>query len=130
MSVTQGGPNPWSNWADSPVFSRKRRLDAAEGAGFALQRPNGRRRPPTCSWSEPPRGVVVVELKVAGNDAGDELCSCRSSGEAELVGAVVLEARGQLLRGLRGAVRSVDKVAWPLGGWSYVGDELTRRRVR
>ena len=50
--------------------------------------------------SEPRRGVVVVELKVAGNDASDELCGCRSLGEAELIVAVVLEARGQLLRGL------------------------------
>ena len=80
--------------------------------------------------SKPRRGVVVVELKVAGNDAGDERCGCRSSGEYELVGAVVLEARGQLLRVLRGAVKSVDMVVWPLGGRSCVGDELRRRCVR
>ena len=55
--------------------------------------------------------MVVVELKVAENDAGDELCGCRSLGEDELVAVVVFEARGQLLRGLCGAVRSVDKVA-------------------
>ena len=73
--------------------------------------------------------MVVVELKVAGNDAGDELCSCRSSCEDELIDAVVLEARGQLLHGLRGAVKSVDMVVWPLGGRSYVGDELRWRRV-
>ena len=72
----------------------------------------------------------MIELKVTGNDADEELCGCRSSGEAELVVAVVLEARGQLLRGLQGAVSFLDKVVWPLGGRSYVGDELRRRRVR
>ena len=60
--------------------------------------------------SKPHQGVVVVELKVTGNDAGDELCGCRSSGEDELASEVVLEARGQLLCGLRGAVRLVEKV--------------------
>jgi hypothetical protein len=29
--------------------------------------------------------VVVAGLKVAGNDAGDELCGCRSSGELGLI---------------------------------------------
>ena len=38
------------------------------------------------------RGVVVVELGVTGNNAGDELCGCRNSGEAELVIAMVLES--------------------------------------
>jgi hypothetical protein len=80
--------------------------------------------------SEPRRVVAAVGLGVAGNDTGDELGGCRSSGEVGLVAAVVLEARGQLLRGLRGAARSVDSVAWPLDGRSYVGDELRRRRVR
>ena len=72
----------------------------------------------------------MVELKVVGNDADYKLCGCRSSGEAELIVAVVLEARGQLLHGLRGAVKSVDSVAWSLGGWSYVGDKLRQRHVR
>ena len=33
--------------------------------------------------SKPQLLVVVVELGVAGNDAGDDLGSCRSSGEEE-----------------------------------------------
>ena len=68
--------------------------------------------------------VVAVELGVAGNEAGDELCSCRSSGEVELVAMVTLEAQGQFLRGLRGTVKSLDMVVCPLGGRSIVGDEL------
>ena len=71
-----------------------------------------------------------MELGVAENDAGDDLGRRRSSNEDELVGAVIVEARGQLLRGLHGAVRLVGMVVWPLGGWSYVGDELRWRRVR
>ena len=74
--------------------------------------------------------MVEVELGVAGNDAGDDLGGRRSSDEDELVGAVIMEARGQLRRGLHGAVRLVGMVVWPLGGRSYVGDELRRRRVR
>ena len=80
--------------------------------------------------SKPHRGVVVVELKVTGNNVGVELCGWKSLDEAELVVAVVLEARGQLLHGLQGAVSSVDKVAWPLGGRSYVSDELKQWRMR
>ena len=68
--------------------------------------------------------VVVVELQVAGNNAGDELCGCRSSGEVELVVVVILEAQGQLLCDLRDEVNSLDKVARPLRGRSHVGDEL------
>ena len=74
--------------------------------------------------SEPRRVVVVVELQVTGNDAGDELCGCRSSGEVELVAVGLLEAQGQLLRGLRDEVNSLGMVACPLGGRSIVGDEL------
>ena len=58
------------------------------------------------------------------NDAGDELSGWRSLGEIEPVAVVILEARGQLLRGLHGAVKSVDMVVWPLVGRSIVGDEL------
>ena len=43
--------------------------------------------------NKPRRGVVVVDLGVAGNDADDKLCGCRSLGESELVVVVVLEAR-------------------------------------
>ena len=74
--------------------------------------------------------MVEVELGVAGNDADDELCSCRSSGEVELVAVVILEAQGRLLHGLRGAVKSLDMVVCPLGGRSIVSDELRRRRVQ
>ena len=49
--------------------------------------------------SEPRRVVVVVELRVTGNNADDDLCGCQSSGEVELVAVVILEAQGQLLRG-------------------------------
>ena len=38
--------------------------------------------------------VVVVELGVAGNDAGVELGGFRSSGELELDATVIVEARG------------------------------------
>ena len=72
----------------------------------------------------------MVELQVTGNDASDELCGCRSLGEVELVAVVVLEARGQLLCGLCGAVNLLDKVGWQLGGRSYIGDELRWRHVR
>ena len=74
--------------------------------------------------------VVVVGLGVAGNDAGDDPGGRRSSDEDELVGVVIVEARGQLLRGLHGAVRLVGMVVWPLGGRSHVGDEIRRRCVR
>ena len=42
--------------------------------------------------SEPRRVVVVVELQVTGNDAGNELCSYRSSRGEELAVVVILEA--------------------------------------
>ena len=42
--------------------------------------------------SNPRRLVVEVELGVAGNDAGDELCGCRSLGEVETIAGGV--ARG------------------------------------
>ena len=35
--------------------------------------------------NEPRQVVVVVVLGVAGNDAGDDLCGCRSSGKVEPV---------------------------------------------
>ena len=70
-----------------------------------------------------------MEFGVAGNDAGDELCGCRGTGEVGPIFVVLLEAQGQLLRGLGGAVRLVDMVVGPLGGQSYVGDELRRRRA-
>ena len=100
MSVTRGGQIPGQTGltrrrlATGDVQTRRRARvspsgDQMDGGGH-----------PRAAGSKPHRGVVVVELKVTGNHAGDELCGCRSSGEAELVIVVVLEARGQLLRGL------------------------------
>ena len=74
--------------------------------------------------SNPRRLVVEVKLEVAGNDAGDELCVFRGTGEVEPVVVVLLEAQGQVLRGLRDEVNSLGMVACPLGGRSIVGDEL------
>ena len=68
--------------------------------------------------------MVEVKLGVAGNDAGDELCGCRGTGEVENVFVVLLEAQGQVLRGLRDEVNSLGMVACPLGGRSICGDEL------
>ena len=70
-----------------------------------------------------------MSSRVIENDADNELCGCRSSGVVELVAVVILEAQGQLLHGLRGAVKSLDMVVCPLGGRSIVGDELRRRRM-
>ena len=74
--------------------------------------------------SEPRRVVVVAGLGVAGNDVGDESSGCRSSGEVELVGAVLMEARGLILHHLRGTVMLVGAMAGPVSGRSLVGDEL------
>ena len=61
---------------------------------------------------------------VDGNDAGDELCGCQGTGEVRPIVVVLLEAQGQVLRGLRDEVNSLGMVACPLGGRSIVGDEL------
>ena len=74
--------------------------------------------------SESRRVVVMVELQVTGNDAGDELCGCRGTGEVGPVVVVLLEAQGQVLRGLRDEENSLGMVACPLGGRSIGGDEL------
>ena len=73
---------------------------------------------------EPRRMVVAVGLGVAGNDADDELCGCRSSGELGLVARGHGEVRGVVLRVPGDAVSALDMVVWPLGGWSIVGEEL------
>ena len=70
------------------------------------------------------RLVAVVELRVAGNVAGDELCGCGSSGEVEPKAAGHGEARGVVLRVPASAVSALVKVVWPVGGRSHVGDEL------
>ena len=68
--------------------------------------------------------VVVAGLGVAGNDAGDESSGCRSSGEVELVGAVLVEVRGVILQHLHRTVKLVGTMAGALGGRSLVRDEL------
>ena len=68
--------------------------------------------------------VVLVELGVAGNGAGDDFGGRRSSGAVELEATGHGEARGVVLRVPAGAVRASDTVVWPVGGRSHVGDEL------
>ena len=88
MSVTQGGQIPDQTGltgrclAAGDVQTRRRVRVSPSGDQIDT---GGHLR---AAGSKPRRGVVVVELKVTGNDAGDELCGCRSSGEAELVAAV------------------------------------------
>ena len=88
MSMTQGGQIPGQTGlthrrlTTGDVQTRRRVWvlpsgDQMDGGGHLR-----------VAGSEPRRGVVVVELKVIGNDAGDELGSCRSSGEVELIVAV------------------------------------------
>ena len=80
--------------------------------------------------NEPRRLVVVVELGVAGNIAGDELCGCRSSGEVEPEATGHGEARGVVLRVPASAVSVLVTMVWPVGGWSHVSDELGGGRCR
>ena len=68
--------------------------------------------------------MVVVELGVAGNVAGDDLGGRRSSGEVEPEAMEHGEARGVVLRVPAGAVSALDAVVWPVVGWRHVGDEL------
>ena len=58
------------------------------------------------------RLVAVVELRVAGNVAGDELCGCRSSGEVKLEATGHGEARGVVLRVPASAVSVLVTVVW------------------
>ena len=74
--------------------------------------------------SEPRRVRVVVGLGFTGNDAGDELCGCRSSGEHGLVVRGHGKGRAVVLRVPRDAVSVLDTVVWPVGGRSHVGDKL------
>ena len=80
--------------------------------------------------SKPHRLVVVVELGVAGIDAGDEPCGCRSTGVVETVAREHGEERARVLRVPGVAVKLMATVVRPLDGRSLVGDELVRRRVR
>ena len=79
---------------------------------------------------EPRRLVVVVELGVAGIDAGDEPCGCRGTGVVEPVAREHGEGRAMVLRAPGDAVKLTAMVVRPLDGRSLVGDELVRRRVR
>ena len=74
--------------------------------------------------SKPQLLVVLVELGVAGNGAGDDFGGRRSSGEVELDARGHGEARGVVLRVPASAVSALDMVVWPVGGRSHVGDEL------
>ena len=65
-----------------------------------------------------------MKLEVAGNDAGDELCGCRSSGEVEPEATGHGEARGEVLWASASAVSVLVTVVWPVGGRSHVGDKL------
>ena len=68
--------------------------------------------------------VVVVGLGITGNNVGDELCSCRSSGEVEPEATGHGKARGVVLRVPTSAVSALVTVVWPMGGRSHIGDEL------
>ena len=74
--------------------------------------------------SKPQLLVVVVELGVAGNGAGDDLGGRRSSCDDEPEATEHGEARGEVLRVPTSAVSALDMVVWPVGGRSHVGDEL------
>ena len=80
--------------------------------------------------SKPHRLVVVVEVGVAGIDAGDEPCGCRGTGVVEPVARERGEGRAIVLRAPGDAVKLTAMVVRPLDGRSVVGDELVRRRVR
>ena len=67
--------------------------------------------------------MVEVKLGVAGNDAGDELCGCRSSGEVEPEATGHDEAHGVVLRVPTSAVSALVMVVWSVCGRSHVGDE-------
>ena len=79
---------------------------------------------------EPRRLVVVVELGVAGIDAGDEPGGCRGTGVVETVAREHGEERVRVVRVPGVAVKLMATVVRPLDGRSLVGDELVRRRVR
>ena len=74
--------------------------------------------------NEPHRLVVVVELGVAGIDAGDEPCGCRGMVLVESVAREHGEEREMVLRAPGDAVKLMAMVVRPLDGRSLVGDEL------
>ena len=79
---------------------------------------------------EPRRLVVVVELGVAGINAGDEPCGCQGTGVVESVAREHGEGHAMVLWVPGVAVELMATVERPLDGRSLVGDELVRRRVR
>ena len=74
--------------------------------------------------NEPHQLVVVVELGVAGIDAGDEPCGCRGTGVVGSVAREHGEGHAMVLRVPGGAVELMGTVVRPLDGRSLVGDEL------
>ena len=80
--------------------------------------------------NEPHRLVVVVERRVAGINAGDEPGGCRGTGVVETVAREHGEGHAMALQVPGIAVELMATVVRPLDGWSLVGDELVRRRVR
>ena len=74
--------------------------------------------------SKPHRLVVVVELGVAGIDAGDEPCGCRGTGMVESVAREHGEGHAMVLWVPGVAVELMATVVRPLDGRSLVGDEL------
>ena len=74
--------------------------------------------------SKPQLLVVVVELGVAGNGAGEDFGGRRSSAEVEHDARGHGEAGEVVLRVPASAVSALDMVVWPVGGRSHVGDEL------
>ena len=74
--------------------------------------------------SKPQLLVVVVELGVAGNVAGDDLGGRRSSGEDESEATGHGEVRGEVRWAPGDAVSVLDTVVWPVVSRRHVGDEL------
>ena len=74
--------------------------------------------------SKPQLLVVLVELGVAGNSAGDDLGGRQSLGDDEPEATEHGEARGEVLRVPTSAVSALDMVVWLVGRRSHVGDEL------
>ena len=61
-----------------------------------------------------------MELGVAGIDAGDEPCGCRSTGVVETVAREHGEGHAMALRVPGVAVKLMATVVWPLDGRSLV----------
>ena len=122
--MTQGRSNPWSTGL---THWRLAAGEARRGGGVrdpcsSDQMGGGEHL--LAAGNEPHRLVVVVELGVAGIDAGDELCGCRGTGVVELVAREHAEGRAMVLRAPGDAVKLTAMVVRPLDRRSLVGDEL------